>query len=289
MPTQRSQRTVLITGCTDGGIGAELAKEYHSRGLRVFATSRRVDTMKGLAALGIETLALDVLNVDSIRTARETISSRTEGKLDILVNNAGKLYEAAVIDSDMNEMRSLFELNVFAHMSMVQDFIQLLMAGQNACIVNIGSGAGLLPVPLQAGYNASKAAIHAFSDTLRVELEPFNIRVITTITSAVKSNIFNPVRFPEHSLYKSLEGAYNEMHVETNRTAVPTDKFARELVSDTLKSRPPNYSWGGTSAGLIWFLTSFFPRWVPTKVVTDMYGFNKFSAQVRKERAKVNA
>ncbi|KAK7038401.1 short chain dehydrogenase reductase [Favolaschia claudopus] len=284
-----AQRTVLITGCSDGGIGAALAKEYHSRGLRVFATSRSTETMKGLAALGIETLALDVLSVDSIRSAREIVSTKTGGKLDILVNNAGKLYEAAVIDSDMSEMRSLFELNVFAHMSMVQEFIHLLMAGDNACIVNIGSGAGLCAIPLQSGYNASKAALHSFSDTLRVELEPFNIRVVTTVTNSVKSNIFKPTRFPDDSLYKSLEHAFNERHAEINKTAVTGDKYARQLVAETLKTNPPTYSWGGSSAGALWFLVSFFPRWVPTKVISDMYGFNKFSAQVRKERAKKNA
>ncbi|KAK7038395.1 short chain dehydrogenase reductase [Favolaschia claudopus] len=284
-----AQRTALITGCSDGGIGAALAKEYHSRGLRVFATSRRVETMKGLAALGIDIIELDVTKVDSIRNAREIVSSKTGGKLDILVNNAGKLHEAAILDTEMSEMRSVFELNLFAHMSMAQEFIQLLMAGQDACIVNIGSAAGLVAIPLQAGYNASKAALHSFSDTLRVELEPFNIKVITTVTALVKSNIFKPTRFPKDSLYKPLEDVVNDLHIQNNKRAASAEKYARQLVAETLRTKPPAYSWGGASASAFWFLVSFFPRWVPTKITSDMYKFGEFSAQVRKDRGKKNA
>ncbi|KAK7038392.1 short chain dehydrogenase reductase [Favolaschia claudopus] len=276
------QRTVLITGCTDGGIGAALAAEYHSRGLRVFATSRRVETMKGLEELGIETLALDITKLDSIRNARDVVSARTTGKLDILVNNAGKMHESSIIDADMTEVRELFELNLFGHISMVKEFMPLLMAGRNACIVNIGSGGGLLPIPMQAPYNATKAALHSFSDTLRIELEPFGIKV--AVTGGVKSNILTPARFPESSLYKSMEEVANVRHVNIQKNSMPAEKYARQLVAETIRSSPPNYSWGGGQSGIVWFLTSFFPRWVPEKAIKDMYGFTKFSAQVRKEK-----
>lgn len=83
-----SPKTVVITGCTTGGIGEALAKEFHSQGARVFATSRNVDAMPTLAAIGIETLALDVTDVNSIREAKTVIEERTGSSLDILVNNA---------------------------------------------------------------------------------------------------------------------------------------------------------------------------------------------------------
>ncbi|KAK7060030.1 short chain dehydrogenase reductase [Favolaschia claudopus] len=282
----QSKRTVLITGCTDGSIGAALAKEYHSRGLLVFASSRRVDTMKELASLGIATLALDVTNTNSIRSVRDIISTETGGRLDILVNNAGQFWESPAIDASIPATRALFELNVFAPMQMVQELFSLLQAGMNPCIVNIGSGSGLLPIPLQSGYNASKAALHSFSDTLRVEVEPFGIKVVTVITNSVKSNIRgSPTHFLDDSLYKSLENAFSAQHIETEKAAEPTDKYARMVVSETIKSNPRNWIWGGTMSGMTWFLLAFFPRWVPEKVVVNMYGFDKFSAKVKRERA----
>ncbi len=83
-------KSVLITGCSEGGIGDALAIEFHSKGARVFATARNLSKMKHLKAMGIETLSLDVTSPLSIDTAVATINKATGGKLDILVNNSGK-------------------------------------------------------------------------------------------------------------------------------------------------------------------------------------------------------
>ncbi|KAJ7161057.1 hypothetical protein C8R46DRAFT_358947 [Mycena filopes] len=82
------RKTVLVTGCSPGGIGHELAKEYHSRGLRVIASARRPEALTDLATLGLETLQLDVTTTDSVRAARDHVALLTGGTLDILVNNA---------------------------------------------------------------------------------------------------------------------------------------------------------------------------------------------------------
>lgn len=82
-------------------------------------------------------------------------------------------YPVAVTDMDMSAVRALYELNVFAPMCMVQEFIRLLISSGKARIVNIGSVSGIMPVPFSAAYNTSKAALHAFGNTLRVELAPF--------------------------------------------------------------------------------------------------------------------
>ncbi len=82
-------KSVLITGCSVGGIGEALAIEFHSRGARVFATARTLSKVRQLEAMGIETLSLDVTPPKSIGVAMTTISEATGGKLDILVNNSG--------------------------------------------------------------------------------------------------------------------------------------------------------------------------------------------------------
>lgn len=85
-------KSVLITGCSPGGIGHALAREFRSRGLRTFATARKAESISDLADQGIETLSLEVTSLESIKTLKEEIVSRTGGTLDYLVNNAGRNY-----------------------------------------------------------------------------------------------------------------------------------------------------------------------------------------------------
>jgi 1-acylglycerone phosphate reductase len=82
-------RTVLITGCSAGGIGDALAQEFHSRGLRVIATARSMERMKNLEAVGITCLAMDVVDQASIDRAVHSVKDTSDGGIDILVNNAG--------------------------------------------------------------------------------------------------------------------------------------------------------------------------------------------------------
>jgi 1-acylglycerone phosphate reductase len=83
------QKTVLITGCSEGGIGDALAKAFHKKGLRVFATARNLAKTEHLKALRLDVLPLDVVNEESIKKAVESVRTATGGTLDILVNNSG--------------------------------------------------------------------------------------------------------------------------------------------------------------------------------------------------------
>lgn len=84
-----AQKTVLITGCSEGGIGDALAKSFYRQGLRVFATARNLAKIEHLKKLGLETLSLDVTDPTSIKMAVDAVHSKTGGKLDFLVNNSG--------------------------------------------------------------------------------------------------------------------------------------------------------------------------------------------------------
>jgi 1-acylglycerone phosphate reductase len=85
-----SRKSVLITGCSEGGIGHTLALEWSKRGYRVFATARKLEAMKGLEEAGVECLTMDVTDRGSLIAAKEQVEQKTGGTLDILVNNAGQ-------------------------------------------------------------------------------------------------------------------------------------------------------------------------------------------------------
>lgn len=138
----------------------------------MFATARKLESMKDLAtiATNMTLLSLDVTSQASIKSAVESIQKELGPSvgLDLLVNNAGIMSNLPALDHDLNHARKIFETNVFGMMAMVQQFMPLLMLSDDACIVNIGSTAARSPFPFGTTYNASKAAVHGYSDTLRI-------------------------------------------------------------------------------------------------------------------------
>merc|ERR1712093_956332 len=94
MSVVKSRKSVLITGCSPGGIGHALAREFHAKGLHVIATARTKEAVQDLEALGMSTLSLEVTSSESIADARMQVEKLTGGKLDILVNNRTQLYHA---------------------------------------------------------------------------------------------------------------------------------------------------------------------------------------------------
>lgn len=84
-----AQKSVLITGCSEGGIGDAIARSFHAKGLRVFATARDLAKVAHFKALGVEILPLDVTDAESIKYAVQSVKAATGGTLDILVNNSG--------------------------------------------------------------------------------------------------------------------------------------------------------------------------------------------------------
>jgi len=143
-----TKKTVLITGCTTGGIGWAMAKVFHARGYYVFATVRGGHPSKaeGLSELNdVEILDVDVTDADTIRQAKDVVAKRTGGRLDVLMNNAGAEFVCPLLDTDIAEAKKLFDVNVWGPLAMVQAFAPLLVAAQGL-VSNHTSIASVLPL-----------------------------------------------------------------------------------------------------------------------------------------------
>jgi 1-acylglycerone phosphate reductase len=277
------KRNVLITGCSDGSLGAALAIAFHEAGLHVVATARNPAKLNQLEARGIETLTLDTLSDSSIA---ECVSKVTE--LDILVNNAGSGYAMPVADVSIDEARKCFDLNVWSYIAVSQAFLPLLLKSKGT-IVNQTSIASVCNLPFQAAYNASKAAMAAFSDTMRRELKPFGITVVDLKTGNVKTNFFGnqrnatPVVLPKGSIYepakdeveKTLRGERYE------GMGMPAEKWAKGVVHDLLKANPPSVIWRGTYAFITRILTWFPLAWTDG-ILKDTTGLDTVEKILRK-------
>lgn len=194
MPARRQPAVttpVLITGCSSG-IGRVTALYLLSRGHTVFATSRDVSTMDGLAAAGAVVRTLDVTDEEAAAKVIAEIEAE-HGSVGALVNNAGYAEYGPVETVSLDRTRDQFETNFFGLARMCQLVLPGMRRAGRGRIVNMSSVGGRIAFPGGGVYNASKFAVEALSDALRFEVEPFGVAV-----SVIEPNLIRDTRFDQH-------------------------------------------------------------------------------------------
>lgn len=159
------------------------------------------------------------------------------------------------LDIELSEAHKVFNINVFAVMRLCQVFAPQLIRAQGT-IVMIGSLAGVIPYVFGSVYNASKAALHAYANTLRVELAPFNVKVINIVTGGVKSRLpYHVERYlPTTSVYAPLEKNYMRRQTHSQEGAMPHEKYAESVVAQIVPGAGP-WPWR-------WLLRDARRRWI---------------------------
>ncbi|ERS95340.1 hypothetical protein HMPREF1624_08218 [Sporothrix schenckii ATCC 58251] len=265
-------QTVFITGCSPGGIGNALAREFHARGCKVIASARRAEALTDLQALGLETVLLDVDDEASVEAAVKAVADRTGGRLDILVNNAGTTYQMPLADIELARLRALFETNLVAVVGLTNRLLPQLMAARGL-VVNISSASESLPFPFKGAYAMTKAALASYSRTLSVEVAPFGVRVLNVTTAFVQSQLGKrtpPPAWPADSLYDSMRGL--PQGAGSGPRMLP-ETYAARVVGECLKG-PGWLEWGpwrfggtretmmlGTLSGPMWLLGFLGNNW----------------------------
>ncbi|KAH9890137.1 hypothetical protein F4778DRAFT_773128 [Xylariomycetidae sp. FL2044] len=248
MPTLK---TVLITGCSDGGIGSALAIVFQQRGFHVFATARDPGKMSELRGLSnVTLLTLDVVKTSDIKAAAEVVSQQTGGTLDYLVSNAGRNHFMPVLDEDLSKVRDLFEINFFGPLALVQTFAPLVIKSKGMAVF-ITSISGYVITPWMGTYAASKRSTEIVADTLRLELAPFGVAVLEIPTGAVKTRgqtYFGDFKLPEASLYKSIESTIaSRAQGIDGMPRMDTIEYASGVIDEIVK-RTTGRSWHGHRA-----------------------------------------
>jgi|PersoiStandDraft_1058852.scaffolds.fasta_scaffold04663_5 NAD(P)-dependent dehydrogenase (short-subunit alcohol dehydrogenase family) len=235
----------LVTG-SSSGIGRAIAREAAAVGHRVFASARNPEDLAELSRPGVlEPIALDVTDAPSVTRALDTVRDRA-GRLDVLVNNAGWGQMGAVEDVSIERWRALFEVNVFGLLRVTQAALPLMRSGGGGSIVNIGSIAGRISYPFGGAYCASKFAVEAISDALRLEVERFGIRVVLIEPGPIESRFAQRAEAEVQSLaadasspYRDLyETAYERFRLETKAGALPPEAVARVVLKAAASRRP---------------------------------------------------
>lgn len=274
-------KSVLITGCSTG-IGRALALEFRRTGFRTFATARRRESVAELEREGYEALQLDVTSPESVAAAVSHVVEQA-GRVDVLVNNAGRNVYGPTAEVPVGEVRELFEVNVLGALAAVQAVFPHMAEQGAGTIVNIGSVIGVVAVPYSGGYCASKAALHMLSDSLRLELAPFGIDVVSVQPGAVKSELSKTgsrdlERFAgDGSRYAR---AYDDIKERAGLAQQdPTDNrdFARKLVGILSKDgKPPSLIRLGRGARAL-PVARTLPTAVRDKLLSKRFNLDKLS------------
>lgn len=291
-------KSVLITGCSDGGIGSALALAFEQRGLHVFATARNIAKMSELQGRNITLLTLDTTVPEQIKEAVDAVKKAT-GTLDYLVNNAARNHFRPILDENIEETKNLFNTNVWGPLAVTQAFSPLIIKAKGS-FVFITSIAGYGNTPwmgkqfrkdrhmhigskILGTYSASKRSIEIMADTLRHEVQPFGVTVNMIVTGAVVSKgqtYFGDYALPENSLYKSIESTIAaRARGEDGLTRMPTADYAAAVVDEIVKGESGKFWYGDYAEGLKYAWT---PQ-VPPEVLVSLRKLmnNKMSSLIK--------
>ncbi len=182
--------TILITGGTSG-IGLGLALRFHEAGNTVIVAGRRKELLDAVVAEheGIEAVELDVTDPASIAACLTTVSSRFP-QLNVLINNAGIMLPEDLLDpGHLPVAEATVTTNLLGPIRMLAAFTPLLAERDDAVIVNVSSGLAFVPLPMTPTYAATKAAVHSFTESLRVQLAGRGVEVLELIPPAVRTTL----------------------------------------------------------------------------------------------------
>ena len=158
---------------------------------------------------------------------------------------------------------------------MCKEFSPLLVRSKGT-IIQVGSVAAEIPYVFGSVYNATKAALHAYSKTLRVELQAYDVKVMVVVTGGVQSNIARTHReLPEGSLYLPLDSEYKRRQLHSQEGAMASSTYAEGVVKAVLKRKPAREFWRGNKATLVWFVLRFMPGWFLDLYFWRLFNFYK--------------
>jgi NAD(P)-dependent dehydrogenase (short-subunit alcohol dehydrogenase family) len=210
---------ILITGCSSG-IGRATAQQLATSGHTVYATARRVESLSELEGAGCRTLALDVLNEESMAAAVAAIEAE-HGAVGSLVNNAGYAVSGAIEATALDAIRTEFETNVFGGLRLAQLVLPGMRRAGSGRIVNLSSVAGRVTMPGAGAYAASKYAIEAMSDALRFEVRGFGVHVIIVEPGPIRSGFTETANA---ALAEADGGPYAGYHAAVAKADAETDE-----------------------------------------------------------------
>ena len=269
---------VLITGCSSG-IGRALADAFKAAGHEVWASARKPEDVARLTAAGFTAVQLDVNDPHALAQLAERLAHEGSG-LDVLINNAGYGAMGPLLDGGVEGLQQQFETNVFSVVGVTRALFAALRRNKGL-VVNVGSVSGVLVTPFAGAYCASKAAVHALSDALRMELAPFAIRVLEVQPGAIDTSFAKNASAQAEQLIGQQSAWWpvrdgiraRAKASQDNPTAVTA--FADAVLKAVQKTRPPMLLRYGNGSRAMPLLAALVPSGLLQKILMKRFGLDK--------------
>lgn len=234
-------KSALVTGATSG-IGEAIAMSLLNSGWQVIAAGRRQSALNQLERHGAITTAFDVTDHPAIQQAVATATEKVGGRLDGLVNAAGYGLYGSVESTPIEQARHQLEVNVVGLAAVTKAALPFLRSSQSARVVNISSVAGRMTTPLAGWYSASKYAVEALSDALRMELHSQGIHVSIiepgAITTGFDAIAMESLRTEQDPRYRHLVAGMEKLVAGSFASAPGPEVVARTVVTALNAKRP---------------------------------------------------
>lgn len=269
---------VLITGCSSG-IGRAMADAFKAAGHEVWAAARKKADVDRLIGAGFRAVELDVNDATALARLAAGLEGHGKG-LDVLINNAGYGGIGPLLDGGVEAMRRQFETNVFSIVGVTRALFPLLRRNKGL-VVNIGSVSGVLVTPFGGAYCASKAAVHAMSDALRMELAPFGIRVMEVQPGAIDTHFARNASHEaeqvihEGSAWWPLREGIRARANASQGNPTPANEFARDVLNAVQLPRPPRLLRSGNGSRALPLMERLLPKALLEKILSRRFGLNR--------------
>jgi short-subunit dehydrogenase len=284
-----SEQVVLITGAS-AGIGAALAKLLAQQfmGIRLILAARNAEKLESVATVcrkaGAEVLVVptDLEKIEQIEALAASAIARF-GRVDALVNNAGYGQMGPVELIPYQATQRQFQINLLGPLALIRALVPMMRDRGGGRIINISSLGGRMAFPFGGMYSASKFALEALSDTLRMELEPFKIKVsviepgpvstdfFTVVAQEVEATVATPENTPYRAAFKKLKG----LEQQTSSRAWTSERVAQVIVQALRDPHPrPRYIAATGGKFLLFMMTKVLPTRLVDAFWQRFYGIN---------------
>jgi len=261
------KRVVIVTGASSG-IGSAVCKYFSGKGLTVYGLSRRTFEEKGVVSL-----SCDVTNKAQSQETLEQIWQK-EKRIDLLVNNAGFGISGSVENESLEDIEKMFKVNFFGVVNMTQLVLPYMRQQGFGKIINTSSVAGIIPIPFQSFYSATKASVDIFAKALRMEVKPFNISVCNVLVGDTKTNFTSKREKSskdENSVYETVvKKSISKMEKDEQNGKDPITVARVMFKMFNKKNMPATKTVGGMYKTIL-FLEKILPQKLMLFIVGKMY------------------
>jgi NAD(P)-dependent dehydrogenase (short-subunit alcohol dehydrogenase family) len=253
-----NQKVILITGASSG-VGQTTARLLSQKGYRVFGTSRNPASVQAIPS--VEMVPLDVRSDDSVAACVKTVANET-GRIDVLVNNAAYELSGAIEETSIDEAKAQFETNFFGVARMVKAVLPWMRRHGQGQIVNISSLSGVSSIPFMGIYSASKFALEGYTEALRLEVAPLNIRVSLTEAGFLKTPMMNKREVSAAQLKEyspSRQRAFDA--IRDHERKAPGPELVSQMIFSIIANKHPRLRYLiGTQAKITTRLQRYLPE-----------------------------